>query len=101
MAKTLFFQQIIDSRYEDCTEDAMFTLAARVAFALNKVSGARIVNQDEPRFINWKDYEPCTQFRVDFYVQKDRRTKWNDIYKAINSVHAVPYKFINLVSIYD
>jgi hypothetical protein len=114
MARRLYFQQITDSRFTE-EEKCLPILQERIERIkeLLKIEGIN-VTVGKPYFIDWteavqKHYDKNKQYhsdnykrpireiqyRADFYVTKTtRKITWNDIYKLVNSVKAVPYKFI-------
>lgn len=102
MAKKLYFQQITDSR---SNENILELLKQRVSTLkeLLNIDGLE-VHITEPELIEWnnrdwssliKDYvDKHYQYRSSFFVTKNtRKVSWNDIYKIVNSVKAVPYSF--------
>ena len=96
MARTLYFQQITDSRFTD-PENCLPMLEERVKKIkhLLSIEGVEL-KIGKPYLIDWTDTsENNIQYRVDFMVKKStRKVTWNKIYGLINSVKAVPYKFI-------
>jgi|LSQX01.3.fsa_nt_gb hypothetical protein len=98
MARKLYFQQITDSRFEN-EEDCLPILNKRIE-KLKKLLDIENVNitVSNPRLLEWgkaEGAEEHIQYRADFIIEKKtRKVTWNDIYKMVNSVKAVPYKFI-------
>lgn len=98
MSRKLYFQQITDSRFMN-KEDCLPTLNDIVE-KLKKLLDIENLNitVSDPRLIEWgkaEGVEEHIQYRVDFIIEKKtRKVTWNDIYKIVNSVKAVPYKFI-------
>lgn len=89
MAKTLVFQQITDDRFDG---NILETLQERVQQIkdLLRLDGVE-VSVSEPRLV---EFDTNNQYRVNFEITKTtRKITWNDIYKLVNSVKAVPYKF--------
>ncbi len=90
---TLHFQQIVDSRQRG---DSKALLDKRVEEIKDKLAALPdvTVRVENPRKVYFGPPEPSVQWRVDFYVRKtSRATTWDDIYRAVNSVKAVPYSF--------
>lgn len=98
MSRKLYFQQITDSRFMN-KEDCLPILNERIE-KLKKLLDIENLNitVSEPRLLEWgkaEGVEEHIQYRADFIIEKKtRRVTWNDIYKIVNSVKAVPYKFI-------
>ena len=110
--RTLYFEQITDNRLIP-EEECLSVLNERVEIikTLLNLEGVTI-KIEKPRFIDWtestKQWETkvnlpeerrlkgrSIQYRVGFRVNKTtRKITWNDIYKLVNSVKAVPYSFI-------
>lgn len=116
--RILCFQQITDSRNLDINE-CLPVLSERIEKIkkLLNIEGIHI-EVGEPYLIDWtetidedniknakenpsmKDYylkdigKKKIQYRANFKIEKNtRKITWNDIYKLINSVKAVPYNF--------
>jgi len=98
MVKRLYFQQITDSRFKK-EEDCLPVLKERIE-KLKKLLDIESLNiiVSEPKLLEWgkaEGVEEHIQYRADFIIEKKtRKITWNDIYKIVNSVEAVPYKFI-------
>ena len=93
MARTLVFQQIVDSRFKGENKSLLVRRVRAVVNNLRKLDGVK-VSTGKPRKIVWGPPEPATQWRVDFRVQKtSNETTWNDVYRAVNKVKAAPYSF--------
>ena len=95
MSRTLYFQQITDSRFETI-EKCLPILQERIdrIKELLNIEGVNITVEG-PYMIDWRNtLENNIQYRANFYITKrTRKVKWDDIYELINSVKAVPYKF--------
>jgi len=113
MSRRLYFQQITDSRFME-EEECLPVLQERIEKIkrLLDIEGVS-VTVGKAYFLDWteevqkiydenKNYysdnykRPIReiQYRADFYVTKTtRKVTWNDIYKLVNSVKAVPYDF--------
>ena len=90
--RTLTFQQISDSRFNG-SETELNKLTVGVLSALSKLSGIK-VQIEESRATECQKTSDKS-FRQRFYVQKTgRKTTWKDVYKAVNSIKAVPYGFM-------
>ncbi len=91
--RTLVFEQIADNRFCDDIAKEICGRKRKIVSLLKDMEGLH-VGHDVERKISWSD--GTEQFRCRFYVRKDgRKTTWNDVMVAVNSVHAVPYKFEN------
>ena len=96
MGRTLHFQQIADSRFGG-DEALLSQLVQDTVEALSQLPG--VFGQiGQPRELTFppgsQDTNPTTQWRVDFYVTKDRRTTWNEVYETVNQVRPVHYSFL-------
>ena len=119
--RVLTFQQITDSR--DINIDKCLTVLNERIEGIKKlldIEGVEVEASD-PYLIDWtetmsKHYRDLAakvenleqkarllkdanikqiQYRANFYIKKNtRKVTWNDIYKLVNSVKAVPYDFI-------
>lgn len=88
--RTLIFTQITDDRFNDDIEDLLNERLAELE---------RKLNLDGVYFKHYEPYEvdfgENKQFRADCVVRKTNpKITWNDIKGIINSVKAVPYKFV-------
>jgi hypothetical protein len=97
--KILFFQQIVDSRFDG--EDIQKTLCDRVEKikSLLQIEGLSISveKSDVLNFIDKASTTPqkVTQYRCKFYVAKNtEKISWNDIYKLVNSVKSTYFSFL-------
>jgi len=90
---TLRFQQIVDSRRKGDTKALLIRRVKAIEKKLSQLPDVTFTIEN-PRKVYFGPPEPSVQWRVDFKVKKSsRRTTWNDIYRAVNSVKAVPYSF--------
>jgi len=90
--RTLTFTLITDSRSDNDIAGLMKDRKRKILSLLKKMEGVTVTH-DVERQLSWK--EGAEQYRCHFYVRKEgRKTTWNDIYKAVNSVKPVPYKFL-------
>lgn len=88
---TLTFEQIADSRFTDNLEENLRTRVDSLMKLLNAMEGVTARHGE----LSTVEFDENTQLRCRFFVNKTgRKTSWNDIYKAINKVKAVPYKFV-------
>jgi len=96
--RILTFEQITDGRFDD--PDTLLTLLnGRIELIKTKLSidGVEvIVNAPYEVKCDACKHEPAhSQWRAVFFVKKNtRKIVWDDIFELINSVKAVPYKFI-------
>ena len=91
--RTLVFDQITDSRFTDNPAELIRDRKRNIIGKLKALPGVH-VEHDSPYKV---EFPENVQFRCRFYVQKTgRKTTWNDVYKAVNSVNAAPYRFIDL-----
>jgi len=117
--RILNFEQITDSRFYPI-DDCLLILNERIEKikTLLNIEGI-ILDISNPYLIDWtqtmrdhnmkeaeknpsmSDYylkeakKTHIQYRAGFRISKNtRKTTWNDIYKIVNSVKAVPYSFI-------
>ena len=92
MASAISFQQISDSRFKGNTKAKMLKNVKQIVKNLKALPGVT-VKVGKPRKVVWGPPEPNIQWRVDFYVVKEgRATTWDDVYRAVNKVKAVPFK---------
>ena len=94
--KTLTFVQISDSRFSG-SEGELEVLSETVLKALSSLAGVT-TQTDEARLLEFSAPDEAGKvksWRQRFYVQKTGRvTNWDDVRRAVNSVKAVPYEFI-------
>ena len=103
MSRTLYFQQITDDRMDNNILELLKKRVGKLKELLT-IEGVEIkVYNPILCTFTGRDWSPLKQdyidksyqYRSDFYVTKtSRKISWNDIYKLVNSIKAVPYKFI-------
>ena len=92
--RTLTFEQITDSRFDTNIEQLIAERTTTIISLLRSMDGVHVFH-DGIRKLTFDDPENNEQYRCQFWVRKDnKKTTWNDIYKAINSIKPVPYKFV-------
>lgn len=87
MAK-IIFQQIADDRFHDNIVKEIERLKSETDKAL-KTIGTHNQSSGICRFVEFPD--GGTQYRVDYIINKEKHFTYNDLYKAVNNVKAVPY----------
>ena len=90
--RTLTFQMIADSRFNQDLK-LLNRTAGKICLKLLCLPGVE-VRVTEPYQLSFPEPDPCLQWRVNFWVRKDRRTTWNQIMETVNKVFAPAYKFI-------
>lgn len=90
--RTMAFQQIVDSRFNQDLK-LLNRVVGKICLALITLPGTE-VRVTEPYKLTFSGSEPCVQWRVNFWVRKDRRTTWDKIMETVNSISAAPYKFV-------
>lgn len=94
MPRTLTFEQIVDSRFnEDMTD--LKQRHTNLMELLNNQESLTVKHGQiyEVDFTNTS--ENNMQYRIEYWIEKrGRKLTWNDVYSIVNSVKAVPYKFI-------
>lgn len=94
--RVLTFEQITDDRFANDIEQLLKDRINKISEILNHMEGVQYTHSEIQKVTFNSDSESNTQYRCRFYVRKEgRKTTWNDVYKAINSVKAVPYSFVN------
>lgn len=88
------FCQIVDSRLDKGSSDELHKLLVdrlkAIAAALKKLCDGDIQFANEmPRLMNWQD--GTIQWRADCFLIKPRGLAWDQVYEAINRIHACPY----------
>lgn len=89
-ARVLKFQQVTDDRFDKNINEL---LQSRLDELTNKldIDGVEF-SYDEPHEVDFRDSK---QWRADCTIKKiTNDLTWNDIFKIVNSVKAVPYKFV-------
>lgn len=88
--RTLTFEQISDQRFSGSKAE-LNNLRNKLIKVLNTLDGLTF-QIEPPREL---DMGGTMSFRQRYLVQKTgRKTTWNSVYRAINSVKAVPYSFV-------
>lgn len=88
--RILKFQQITDDRFDKDIKNLLQKRLDELTDKLN-IDGVEF-SYEEPYEVDFKDNK---QWRADCKVKKTSKDiTWNDIYKIVNSVKAVPYKFV-------
>lgn len=86
--KKLYFTQITDSRFDENIETLLDERTEKIKSLLN-IDGITVFSGNKRQI----DFGTNIQWRIDFIVTKNtRKLSWNDIYRIVNSVKAVPYK---------
>ena len=88
---TLHFQQIADSRFGE-NEESLNSKIKGVLENLGKLPGVH-VDVGKPGSLSF-DGNSTAQYRADFWVTKNRQTTWEQVYRAVNAICAVPYRFL-------
>lgn len=92
--RTLTFEQITDSRFDTNIEQLLAKRIEKIVSLLRTMDGVHVFHDGISK-LTFEGPENNEQYRCRFWVRKDnRKTTWNDIYKVINSVKSVPYKFV-------
>lgn len=92
--RTLTFEQITDSRFNADIEQLLAERTTKIVSLLKNMDGVHVFH-DGIRKLTFPKPENNEQCRCQFWVRKDnKKTTWNDIYKTINSIKPVPYKFV-------
>jgi hypothetical protein len=91
--RTLVFDQISDSRFSG-SQDALIRQSEAVLAEISRLPNVT-VKTDAIRTIDFlPHHEELKSWRQRFYVQKTGvRTRWKDIYSAVNRVKAANYTF--------
>ena len=90
---TLHFQQIVDSRRKGDSKALLIRRINAIKKKLERLPDVT-VRVSTPRRVVFGLPEPSVQWRADFQVRKgSRKVTWNEIYRVVNSVKAVPYSF--------
>lgn len=85
------FEQIVDSRFENISKGEQI-LQDRKDEIIELCGNNFSVYTQRIKFYDWPDGE--TQYRQRYFVRKNNnQVTWNDLYKIVNSVKAVPYDF--------
>ena len=88
--RTLYFEQITDDRFNKDIYNLLENRVKRLKELLN-IDGIELKTSN----IYEIDFEMNKQCRCKFFIKKNtKKLTWNDIYKIVNSIKAVPYRFI-------
>ena len=88
-ARILYFEQITDDRFDENIYNLLDKRVRKIKELLN-IDGVEVYTS----MIYDVDFGTNKQCRCKFYVHKHtKKVTWNDIYKIVNSVKAVPYTF--------
>ena len=91
--RTLRFTQITDSRFDNDIQNLLADRVKLIKEKLSALEGVRVKAGASTHY-EFPGDEPNEQYRSEFYVVKEgRKTTWDDVYRAVNSVKAVPYRF--------
>ena len=92
--KTLTFVQISDSRFSG-SEKELESICKNVVDELSSLIGVS-VRTENMRVVKFTNFESSDSYswRKRVFVQKTKETTWNNIYKTVNKVKSVPYKFV-------
>ena len=94
----LHFTQITDSRFENEIENLLLQRIDEIRERLSKLEGVSVKTND----FREVEFDTNKQYRCDFYISKEgRKTTWNDVYKEVNAVKAVPYSMIKNIDFDD
>lgn len=89
--RCITFEQIVDSRFDDISKGEKI-LNDRKNEIIELCGDDFSVYTNKIKFLDWGDDE--SQYRQRYYIRKNNNNvSWNDLYKIVNSVKAVPYKF--------
>lgn len=87
--RILYFEQITDNRFDEDIYNLLENRVKKLKELLN-IDGVEV----NTSMIYDVDFGTNKQCRCKFYIKKNtRKVTWNDIYKIVNSVKAVPYTF--------
>ena len=89
--RTLTFTQIVDDRFDTNLEK---TLSQRTDAILERLrsNGIRVIHGGIIEAV----FGENTQLRRQFWVSKPKTITWDGVYRLINEVKAVPYKFVDM-----
>ena len=90
--RVVTFEQIVDSRSDDISKGEKI-LQDREDEIIELCGDDFSVKTNSIRFYDgWED--GTSQYRQKYFIKKNNnKVTWNDLYKIVNSVKAVPYKF--------
>lgn len=81
------FEQIYDPRLSDKT-----LLADRLKRIALLCKGKYLIAVEKERCLHFPD---CIQYRQRYYIKR-LIGNWQELYRIVNSVHAVPYDFVHI-----
>ena len=88
--RTLYFEQITDDRFDKDIYNLLERRVKKLKELLDIEGVAVIIDM-----IYGVDFGTHQQCRCKFFITKNtKKVSWNDIYKIVNSVKPVPYKFL-------
>lgn len=88
--RTLFFTQTSDGRFDADICELLKERVKKIKELLS-IDGVEVTTGD----IYTIDFDGGKQCRCDFFVRKNTsHVTWKDIYNIVNSVKAVPYRFL-------
>lgn len=91
--RTLKFEQIADSRFVPDTSIEIKRIHNGIINAFKNLSGVSVKTTEVRLLDKWPD--GSNQRRQTYYIQKvGRKTTWNAVMEAVNSVKAPYYQFI-------
>lgn len=97
MSRTLTFNFITDERFNG-TKEELIKMDSELKKKIQRYLSVLNFREEEIRELDWpeREMEPAhKQWRKAYYIQKlNRKITWNDIYKLVNSIKPVPYKFL-------
>lgn len=90
--RTLTFTQVSESKanLEERKQSVLKNIAQLEGVTVTVDHPYETVARNPEVAINLKGH------RQRFYIQKNRKSTWDDIYKAVNRVNAVAYDFIRI-----
>lgn len=95
MIRTLTFEQIQDDRFNG-SKEGLLRIHTQILEAF-KGNENVVISVEAIRDLEFKSSATDggnTQWRQRYFIQKSgRQLTWNDVYKAINKIKAVPYSF--------
>lgn len=87
--RALYFTQITDDRFNNNIYNLLQKRVLNLKQLLN-IQGLKVSNSE----IYKVEFDTNKQYRCDFMITKTtNKITWNDIYKIVNSINAVPYRF--------
>jgi hypothetical protein len=90
--RVLTFEQITDSRFDENIKELLEQRVQRLEEEFSKLEGVSFEHDN----ICFYEGDEWSQYRCRCYVKKStRKITWNDIYRLVNNIKAVPYDFTN------